>query len=174
MTRNIGTGPTSARRRLESLFTDRAILCFLTISHDSLADPIRVVWDSVDYIYNGYTWTGFPFDITPLSDDDRPPRCQLVIQNVDPRIGDTIMGLTTAPRLKIEFLESTDFNIIASPRLAVSSPTPTVMYSADRLYLTNVQIDALAVTGDIQGWDYGQRVWPGRRARQDFFPGLFR
>jgi len=174
MTRSISTGATGARRRLESLFTDRAILCFLTIDHDTLTDPIRVVWDSVDYSYNGYTWTGFPFEITPLSDDENTPRCQLQLQNVDPRIGDSIRQLESAPRLKIEFLESTDFNIVASPRLAVSSPTPTVLYSADKLFLVNVSIDALAITGDIMGWDFGQRVWPGTRARQDLLPGLFR
>jgi len=48
-----------------------------------------------------------------------------------------------------------------------------VIYVADKLFLTNVKVDAQLITGTIEGWDYQQRVWPGIRARQDIFPGLF-
>jgi hypothetical protein len=42
------------------------------------------------------------------------------------------------------------------------------------LFLTNVSVNAMAITGNIEGWDYLQRVWPGVRARQSIFPGLFK
>jgi Domain of unknown function (DUF1833) len=162
----------SFRRQAEASFAGDVDLCFLTISHPLILEPIRVVWDTKDYIYGGYTFVGFPFDITLLSDDENPPKAQLNIQNVDSRIGDTIRQLRTPPRLRIELLSSSDFNLNADPRTAIASTT--AVYVASNLFLTNVKVDVMMVSGEIQGWDYLQRVWPGVRAREDIFPGLFR
>lgn len=164
----------SFRRLAEANFSDEVDLCFLTITHPVIIDPIRVVWDTKDFIYGGNTFTGFPFDMQILSDDESPPTAKLQIQNIDPRIGDSIKALRSPPRLKIELLSSADFNLNVDPRTAISSPTPTVIYSADRLFLTNVTVDVLVITADIVGWDYLQRVWPGQRAMKSSFPGLFR
>ncbi len=169
MTRNVTA---SFRRSVEANFADEVDLCFLTISHPTMYEPIRVVWDTKDFVYSGNTFVGFPFDLQILSDDETPPTARLSIQNVDPRIGDTIRSLTTPPRLKIELMSSADFNLTVDPR--VQLVTPTVIYSADKLFLTNVTVDAMFVSGTIQGWNYLQRVWPGQRAMQSSFPGLFR
>lgn len=169
MPRNITA---SFRRSAEANFADEVDLVFLTISHSTLGTPIRVVWDTVDYIYGGNTFIGFPFDISILSDDEQPPTAQLQIQNVDPRIGDTIQGLLTPPRLKIELAQSSDFNLTVVPHTEIGSAT--IIYSADKLYLINVSVDILTITGQIVGWDYQQRVWPAERATQANFPGLFR
>ena len=147
-------------------------LIFLTFSHSSLADPIRVVSDTKDYSYDGFTWTGFPFKISILTDDDQPPLTKLEIQNVDERIGQSLQNLTTDPlRMKMEILSSADFNM-TDPRTPIG--TPDVEYLADRLYLRNVKVDILSVVGDVAGWDYVQRTWPGIRATQARLPGLFR
>ena len=166
----------SFRKEAEASFSDEVDLCFLTISHPTLADPIRVVWDTKDFVYGGNTFTGFPFDLQIMSDDENPPKAQLTIQNVDSRIGESIRNLSTPPRLKIELLSSLDFVTTVDPRVEQGggSPGATVVYSADRLFLTNVRVDFLTVTGDIVGWDYLQRVWPGKRAMQSTLPGLFR
>lgn len=50
----------------------------------------------------------------------------------------------------------------------------SVIYVADKLFLTNVSVDAMTISGKIEGWNYTQRVWPQPRARQDIFPGLFK
>lgn len=162
----------SFRRSIESRNAEDVDLCFITITHDLLVDPIRVVWDTVDFTYGGNTFTGFPFDIELLTDDDQPPKAQLVIQNVDQIIGKTIRGLKTAPRLKIELLSSLDFDLTSDPRAPIS--TPSVAYSADKLFLRNVEVNVMQVTADIVGWDNLQRVWPGVRATQDLLPALFR
>jgi len=171
MPRNISM---SFRQSAEANFSDDVDLCFLTISHPTLIDPIRVVWDTKDFVYGGNTFIGFPFDITLLSDDEQPPTAKLTIQNVDPRIGDTVRLLQSPPRLKMELLSSTDFVLTNDPRTEVGSPVPTVVYMADKLFLTNIQVDVLAISATIVGWDYLQRVWPGQRALQSTFPGLFR
>jgi len=73
-------------------------------------------------------------------------------------------------------LSSADFDLSVTPHVewGGGSPGATAIYTADKLFLTNTKIDAMLVTGTIEGWDYLQRVWPGVRARQDIFPGLFR
>jgi hypothetical protein len=167
---------TSFRRSAEANFADEVDLVFLTISHETLIEPIRVVWDTKDFVYGGNTFIGFPFDIVLLTDDDKPPTAKLTIQNVDPVIGETIRTLRSPPRLKIELLSSVDFDLTVTPRVPIISPdvSPTVVYMADKLFLTNVSVDIMTVSGTIVGWDYLQRVWPGRRASQADFPGLFR
>lgn len=166
------TIPTTFRQAAEAQYNDEVNLCFLTISHPFLAEPVRVVWDTKDFIFGGERFIGFPFDIELLTDDDQPPRAKLSIQNIDPRIGDTIRSLPSAPRLKLELLSSADFDLNTDPRVEIEDAT--VVYRADKMFLTNVSVDVLTVSGDIVGWDYLQRVWPGRRATQSLLPGLFR
>lgn len=162
----------SFRKEAEAIFSPEADLCFLTISHPLLLDPIRVNWDTKDYIYGGKTFTGFPFEITIYSDDESPPKAQLTIQNVDSRIGETVRSLATPPRLKLELLSTLDFDTTVTPRTEIG--TANVVYSFDRAFLTNCKVDFLAVTAEIEGWNYLQRVWPGKRGTQDLLPGLFR
>jgi hypothetical protein len=169
MPRSISSG---YRLSTHSVFSDDVDLIFLTISHDTLLDPLRVVRDTKDYVYDGETWTGFPFEISILSDTDEAPSATLEIQNVDLIIGETIHNLMTPPRLKLELLSSDDFDLTVDPRVEIGTPSPE--YVADKLFLANVRLDALTVSGEIVGWDYVQRTWPGIRATQNRLPGLFR
>lgn len=166
----------SIRKELEASFSPEADLLFLTITHALLAEPIRVVNDTKDFIYGGNTFIGFPFDIRIMSDDESPPKAEIAIQNVDSRIGETIRGLRTPARMKLQLLSSVDFDLSVTPRVELGggSPGATVVYSFDKAFLVNTKVNFLTVTGDISGWDYQQRVWPGKRAMQPLFPGLFR
>jgi hypothetical protein len=162
----------SFRKETEAVFSKEVDLCFLTITHPKMADAIRVVWDTKDFIFGGKTFTGFPFDIRILSDDEQPPKATISIQNIDSRIGETIRNLSSPPRLKMQMLSTLDFNITVDPRTEVG--TATVIYTFDKCFLVNTRVDFLTVSADIVGWDYLQRVWPGKRATQAMFPGLFR
>jgi hypothetical protein len=112
------------------------------------------------------------FDIEILSDDESPPTARLSIQNVDPRIGDSIRSLMTPPTLAIRLYSSVDFNLTVDPRTEIG--TATLVYVADNLFLINVSVDIMTITAQIVGWDYQQLVWPHERATQENFPGLFR
>ncbi len=176
MSRNVTA---SFRRISEANFADEVDLIFLHIDHPSIT-TIRLVNDTVDYVFidavdsppASQTFIGFPFDIEILSDDESPPTARLSIQNVDPRIGDSVRTLMTPPRLAISLYSSTDFNLTVDPHVAIG--TPTLIYSASRLFLTNVSVDIMTISGTIVGWDYLQRVWPAERATAENFPGLFR
>ncbi|MFA7279821.1 MAG: DUF1833 family protein [Sterolibacterium sp.] len=154
-------------------------LVFLTISHPELSDPIYVVLDSSEamsepnrFIYAGIEYIAFPFEIELLSDTDSVPKARLSIQNVDKVIGETIANLTNPPRMRFEVVPASYFDLNVTPRVELETPVP--MYVADELYLTNVDVDAMTVTGQIESWNYSQETWPGRRATQNRCPGLFR
>lgn len=164
--------PAPLRRVLDLQESGEALLGFLTIFHASLATPIRVVSDGVDYVWLGETWTGFPFRFALLTDGEAAPRTQIEVQNVDRKIGDALKAITSPARVQIDIVAASEFNQAVNPRVALGAPL--VAYSAKHLFLVNVSVDAGTVTGDVVSWDYTQDTWPARRATQDRFPGLFR
>lgn len=162
----------SLRRILLLQESGEAIVCFFTITHPDLADPIRVVSDGVDYEWQGERWIGFPFRWQLLTDDETAPRCQIELQNVDRRIGDALQSLSSTVRLQIDIVAASEFDQTVDPRLPLG--TPPEEYSAAHLRLSNVTVDAMAITGDVVSRDYSQDAFPGRLASQDRFPGLYR
>jgi hypothetical protein len=148
------------------------VLCFLDITHRRLIDGIFVVSDTKDFMLDGQKYVGFTFDIVIPDDTDQPPKAKLVLQNVDPRIGDTVRGLMTPLNLKIRFYSAKDFNQNTDPRTPFG--TPDVLFVADKLFISKVSVDILTIEGEISGWDYLQRVWPGVRATEDLLEALFR
>lgn len=169
MPRNISP---AYRYSTESVHSSVVDLIFLTISHPELVTPIRVVNDTRDYVRDGLTWIGVPFSISLMSDEDTPPVAQIQVQNVDQSIGDAVREMSSPARMKVELLSSSDFDITVVPRTPIG--TPSIEYVSDKLFLADVKMDALVVTGQLVGWDYMQRTWPGIRATQNRLPGLFR
>ncbi|MDZ4382798.1 MAG: DUF1833 family protein [Parvibaculum sp.] len=161
------------RYSLERQETGEALIVFLTITHPALSEAIRVVSDGVDYVWNGLTYTGFPFEISLISDGDRPPSAQLSVQNVDRRIGEAVRDLASPPRLRIDVLAASDFDESATPRVSATTGEPEAEYTAASLFLANVRGDAF-LEAEITGWNYLQEVWPGIRATQNRLPGLYR
>lgn len=326
----------SLRRAVFLQETGDGIIPFLTISHAALSAPIRVAGDGVDYSWLGETWVGFPFGIQMLTDDEAMPKCQIEMQNVDRKIGDTLRVITSPARLRLDLVAASEFDQTVDPRVPListnlllrseemnSSPwvssltiaadqiaapdgtitadrltatgaatpthyqtatvlpsaayiysayvrlgtlsaadfkmafrddtagsfiaidvvpsvvplgyrwtrlfyalttpvgctslrvypfrnsgspigtfyiwgaqltpgsilrnyvrtttapytslgTPPIEYTANHLFLVNVSVNAMTVTGDVVSWDYTQDTWPARRATQDRYPGLFR
>ena len=169
------TMPEQVLRELNRQESSELVLLFLTITNPELADPIRVVSDPRDFILDDNQFIGFQFNISPLSDNEEAPFSQLTIQNVDKRVGEGILLLSTPPRLKIEIISGTQFNLDDNPCTEKEgSGTAERIYSAPQLFLTEVDANVLEITGRIVSWDYTQEVWPGMMATQDRFPALFR
>ena len=171
MTRSTISFP--VREDLTSESSGIAILAFLTITHPEIAEPLRFVSDGGDYVRDGVTWTGIPFEFALLTDTDRPPETKIKIQNVDRVIGESIMAMGTEPaRVKIELLSSLDFDETVEPRAEIG--TAHVEYSASGLMLINISMNALEVSGSLKSWDYTQEIWPMTAATKDRLPALFR
>ena len=160
------------RYSLERQETGEALIVFVTITHPDLPAAIRVANDAVDYVCNGDTYIGFPFDISLISDGDKPPSARLTVQNVDRRLGEAVRDLASPPRLRIDLLAASDFDETADPRVPAAGE-PSAEYTAASLFLSNVRGDAF-LDGEITGWNYLQEVWPGIRATQNRLPGLYR
>lgn len=160
------------RREIERQESGEEVLCFLTISHPEMNDPIRVVNDPEYFIYGGNEFIGFPFQFEVLSDGDRAPEARLVVQNVDSRIGETLLGLVDPPRVKIEVLALSSFDTSVKPRTEIG--TASVEYSADGLYLKDIEGSAMEISGRLINFDYAQTVWPWPPATQTRCPGLYK
>lgn len=164
--------PAGVIREIEREHSSQNFLVFAEFYNDEIATPIRVVSDPVDHVYGGDTYTGFQFNITILSDTDRPPEAQVQIQNVDRVVGSALRDVTEPIRANLTVIAGTEFNQAVDPRTEIG--TAAIIYQASELYLVDVEVTALTVTGILRLWDYTQEQWPSVMATQDRFPGLFR
>jgi hypothetical protein len=198
--RPIGTG---FRNSIEAQANTELLLIFVQISHPNLGAPIRVVSEDingisyantkiVNYNWNGYNATfpipgsssgdpnhlylGCPFSFTLLTDGDAPPTAKVSVQNVDRRIGQSVLSLTSSPTFRMSMLKYSDFvagtydtNNALSP-----SGSPEVEYDAPYLFLKNISGDEAVLTADITTFDVANEPCPSIRTTQDRCPGLYR
>ena len=149
-----------------------ALLAFLTVTHPLLPNPIRVVSDVMDYVADGETFIGLPFEFGILTDSDGPPMTELRMQNVDARIGRALLGLNDRALVSLEIRSSADFDLREDPR--VELPGGSVIYAFTGFDLIDVTGTAGDISGRVMLRDYAQEPWPGIRCTQSRFPGLFR
>ena len=167
----------SVRSSIEDANSGEFFPVFAEITHPTLADPIRVVNDVVDYLYEGDRYHGCPFDIELLGDADGPPRARITVQNVDQRIGAAIEAISTSPRLTLRVMAQSDFGPIAEVdgrRTRSPLGTPVVEYEAGWLSLANITGNIISVSAEIVSYDVGREYWPGVRATQRNAPALSR
>ena len=133
----------------------------LKIDHADLAQPIRVVNNKEDVISNGETFVGFPFEI-PLPDniEDAPPRTRLQISNVSREIGQAIRLINTPASVTLEIVQQSDLD--------------TIQFTFPGMRLTNAQLDALTVTGDLSFEDLVREPYPSKTFSPAEYPGLIR
>lgn len=162
----------TVKNDLEAPDSVDALLCFLTIRHPLLPDPIRVVSDLMDYELDGALYVGLPFDFGILSDGEGPPMTQLRVQNVDGRIGRALLGLNDRATVSLEIRSSADFDLSQDPR--VELPGGSVIYGFTGFDLIDVTGNATELSGRIMLRDYSQEPFPGLRCTQTRCPALFR
>jgi hypothetical protein len=121
----------------------------LEIVHPSIINPIRVANDVVDYEFEGNLYIGFPFELEIVSDTAGTPRGQLRIQNVDRRIGEAVLSLTSPPQLRIILCAQSDFaDVTVGGRVRQELSGGTIPeYEASHLIFGNISVDAMAVSG---------------------------
>lgn len=178
---------TAYRNAIEASSSDEVTLVFLTVTHDDLATPVRLVSEDensvshhggeiINYNKGGNLFLGCPFALELLTDDERPPRGRITMADPERRIGLYLLPLVDSPRIKIELVALSDYveGVYDSNNARSPSGTPTVQYTADHLFLRNVSGDALVIEAEIASYDMVGEPWPSTRATQDLLPGLFR
>lgn len=149
-----------SRQSLYAGETGDAFLVLLTLSHASLAEPIRVTSDAVDTLSRGDSFIAFPFEISlPDDEDRRPPRARLVIDNIDRRIVQAVRSLSSAPSVLIEIVRAAD--------------PDTVEARFVDFKLANVTYDSSVVEGDLTVEDFTAEPFPSASFSPSLFPGLF-
>lgn len=160
------------RRELDKQSSAELYLMFLTLTHPSLPDPIRVVSDPEDFILDGDHYQGFDFELAILNDSEQAPRAQLTVQNVDRIIGQAVFAADEPVRVEIQVIAGSQFDFSAFPRVP-DGVSVERMYRAKYLYLTEVEGTIFTISGVLRSWDYTQETWPGIRATSARLPGLY-
>lgn len=164
--------PQSVISEIEKQASEEALLIFLSIYHEDLIEPIRVVSDVENFILDGDEYVGFDFKINLLSDSDSAPQARLTIMNVDEQIGRAVQRSTSPVNLSLQILPMSEFDTSVVPRTQLNTPAIRV-YRAAHLRLTEVTGDLMQISGKISSWDYSQEPWPALKATESRFPGLF-
>lgn len=135
-------------------------LALLTIDHDDLSQPIRVVNNNEDITSRGNEFIAFPFGFTlPDDQEDAPPRWGLQISNVSREIGQTIRQIAGPPSITLEIIRA------AAP--------DTVEMSFPGFLLRDVRYDAQQVTGTLAVEDLTREPFPARTFTPATFPAVF-
>lgn len=135
-------------------------LVLLTISHATLATPIRVVNNTEEVFSNGQIYIAFPFSVQlPNDSQDTGPVAKLVIDNVSTDIARVIRSIATPPYVDISVVRISDLD--------------TVELDLPTFRLRNVQWDALSVSGDLVIDNIMQEPYPQRSFTPAEYPGLF-
>jgi len=163
--------PAAVQSDLEGEASGHALIAFLEIRHHNLADPIRVVSDLINYQFEGETWTGIPFDVVPLNDDDQVSFLQISVPNTDRRIGQALRDAQSRAVIRMVVCSTLDFDLSVDPRAEVGSAAPVLVVEDFELF--DVQADAGMVTGRALVRDYSQEPFPALRVTQRRTPGLF-
>ena len=160
------------RRALESQGSEHVLLAFMVVEHERLTAPLRLVNDVTDFVLDGDTYQGILFGFKLLPDGDEVPTTDIVIPNVDRRIGQVLRPLGGRARVSLSIYSSADFDLSVFPRVQVGSPS--VIYSWSRFDLIEVDHNETEVTGKLILRDPTQEQWPGISATRSRLPGLWR
>ena len=135
-------------------------LVLLKIEHADIAQPIRVVNNTVAITSGGDVYNAFPFEIRlPDNLEDAPPRSRLRIDNVSREIGQAFRNMTGVPAsITIEIVRQDD--------------PDTIELSWPALRLVNVRWDFLAVEGDLEFEDLVREPYPFLTFSPAEFPGV--
>ncbi len=157
---------------LQSQASPHALLAFLTVRHRNLVTPIRIVSDPTDFIVDGETYIGCPFEVQPLTDEDSHPVSQIRLQNVDRRIGEAIRQVSDRAVVELAVRTTADFDLSVVPREEIGSSSK--IYGFRHLDLIEVTVTPIDVSGTMILRDFTQEPYPGKRATQSRCPALYR
>lgn len=139
--------------------TDDGLLICLTVEHDDLQEPIRVVNNHENITSNGNLFIGVAFDIElPSEDVDTPPVARLSIDNVSREIAEVIRAIVTPADVTIQAVRVNDFDAVELTFLGFK--------------LRNTKVTAMRITGDLMLDNLMLEPYPADIYSPASFPGL--
>ncbi len=124
----------AARAALYAQQTSVVPLMLLTIDHDDLVTPVRLVSDLVDLTSRGNTYQAYPFEpMLPPAVQGELPRLDMVLHDVDQTLVVIARSISTPATVAIEVVMSTTPGTVeAGPW---SFEVTSIQYSAAELRL---------------------------------------
>ena len=154
--------------------TGRVIIALITISHEDLADDIRISSDptqeltefttDTDKVYGtvsrGQTYLFLPVAITlPNDSEEGPGEMKLQIDNVHRDYMTTIRSIFTPAEVTVELLLDDDLDTVEAQWPAFE--------------LCNIEYDATVITGTLKLETYDTEPFPAGTFSPAYFGGLF-
>lgn len=161
------------QRSFEKEASPDANICLVTITHSGLDEIIRLAGDGADWLFEGQTYDKGGFDLTLVSDDDKPPVARFSFPNVNRPLTARIEVMTEPAEVMFQIVSSAYFNLSAEPRVAKAGMSPIAFYTAKHLQLIDVEATAEIVSGTLRIRDFRQEIYPSRRATPDITPGVW-
>lgn len=147
---------------LESAFaqeTGEVWLVLCTITHPSLATPLRFVNDMQSLTSRGNLYIAFPFEVEfPEEDADSAGEARIVLDNIDQSIVRAIRAMSGPPEITLEVI--------------LASDPDTVEAEFPGMVLRDARYDAARVTGTLRFEDITSEPISIEMTPQRF-PGLF-
>jgi hypothetical protein len=149
--------------------TGEAYLLLLTITHASLATPIRVVNDHANLVSRGATYVAYPFEID-LPDDapGEAPRVRLRIDNIG--VPDSADPLA---RRVSDYIRAIDSPFTAALEVVLASTPDLVEAGPFTLTAQRAEYDAQIVSAELAFEDVLNEPYPGDSFTPASHPGLF-
>jgi hypothetical protein len=140
--------------------TDEAFLVLITLDHEDLTSPIRVVNNQVAITSNGNTFQPYAFKLTVPDDTERNlSQGRLSIDNISREIIEAIRSISSAPSVTIQ--------------VVLASDPDTVEIEYSDFELKNITYDAEVVSGNLVIETFVKEPFPGESFTPGNFPGLF-
>lgn len=174
------------RNALQASASGEVVLIFVTIEHENLVRPYRVVSEGergysrrngriCNYYLHGELYLGCPFGLDLVSDTDRAPEARAEVPNVDRELGEAIRALRSPARFKIEVVKESEYAAgVDAANGRSPTGTPHIEYRASHLYLREVSGDVIAIRGRLGPRDLSTSPYPRHRASQTEFPAIYR
>jgi len=136
------------------------LLSLLTVTHQSLSTPIRIVNNTENITSGGEEFLATSFEAELPSDTERRvPTARITVSNIDQRLITALRSIASAPLFTLA---------------VVNADTPdTYEYGPIDLVLRDYQADANTIRLSLSLDDFTQEGFPNPRFDPVSFPGLF-
>jgi len=151
----VRTISSNARAALYAAQSDEVWLQLLTIDHDDMVAPIRLVSNTEDVVSNGETFTAFPFELAiPATAQES---VELIVDNVTRELIDEVRSIDTPFGLTLEIV------VASAPDTVEAGPfefqSRAVEYDVQRLRFTLAYEPIL--NEPFPAYDYTPIDYPG-------------
>ena len=148
---------------LASMFapsTSKVWLHLITIDHDDMPTPLRVVDNTEDVVSRGNTYVACPFDVSfPKDDGIKLPSVRIRLGNVDQSFTEALRSVSDPPTVTMEII------LTSAPDVVEAGPL--------RFVLKSIAADIVAIDGQLGYEEILQEAYPGDIFSATLFPGLW-